>query len=136
MSTWQVVVGVFAVLGGGAGVAAVIRVFTDRPKVRAEAAKIITDSAAASSKASADTVVSLSGRLERVEQKAEQQGKQLDDAEHMIGWLVAYVDRVSRWSRRHEIYDRAAAELARQHLVALPFAEDFPQYADPPTRPH
>lgn len=128
LAGWQVVVAALTLLGGAGGVAAFVRVFTDRPKVRADAVKTITEASATSSAASAAAVVALAARLERVEKKADSQGRQLDEQDHQIGRLTDYVDRVSGWSTRHEPYDAAARMVAADHGVTLPPIELFPKF--------
>lgn len=134
LSVWQIVIAVLTLLGGGGGIVALVRVFTDRPKTRADAVKTITEASATSSAASAATVVALAERLEHVEDKADKQGDRIDEQDRLIGRLLDYVERVAGWSRRHEEWVALATLIARDHGREIGSPEPFPQFENPPSR--
>lgn len=124
MSGWQqIAIAVLVFLGGSGGLVALIRTFMDRPKTRADAVKIIADAASV-------TVANISERLERVEEKAETQGQQLDDNQHQISQLTDHIARVEGWADRHVPYDMAVQGIAREHMVSLPPLEPFPKFSE------
>ena len=110
---WQAWVAILGILGGGGGIAAAVRVFTEKPKIRADAVKIITDAAGAQ-------VERMAERLEKVEAKVDEQGKQID-LQH------DYQVRVADWHHRHRPYDDAAQALATKHGEVLPTLAPFPE---------
>lgn len=150
MTSWQqVAIGVLALLGGSGGLVALVRVFTDRPKVQADAASIIATSAATQ-------MIAMEGRLGRVETKYDGVVLLLDDtraqleetdrkaveAERKVARLARYQKRASAWHSRHLPFDQVMQDIVSRLrpdqlddpavLDAIPPLEDFPEWEELP----
>jgi hypothetical protein len=137
-----------AIVSGAGGLllggAALLKALLERPKVRADAMKLITDAAASTVTSIAEQLqdarregVKTGQLLERMEaqQKAtaellDQTHDQLDEAKRWIARLNSYQRRVGRWWERHMPWDQGMQEIARESdpaaVKALPALEPFP----------
>jgi hypothetical protein len=150
MSPWQqVAIAILAFLGGSGGLVALVRALTDRPKVQADAAAIITTSATAQMTAMERRLNSVETKYETVVALLDETREQLDKtdrkavrAEWRVSRLSHYQQRASGWHERHVPYDRAMGEIANQlHpemlddptvLDRIPPLEPFPHWEEMP----
>jgi Flp pilus assembly protein CpaB len=116
VSAGDIAVAVTAVLGGVGGLGALLRTFVDRPKVRADAMKIITDTAS-------QQVLDMDARMDKMLAR-------LDHTEARVERLSRYERLVSGWYERHRPYDLVVQTVAQEHLLNLPPLEPFPMWAE------
>jgi hypothetical protein len=150
MSPWQqVAIAILALLGGSGGLVALVRALTDRPKVQADAASIITTSATAQMTAMERRLNTVEAKYEAVVALLDETRDQLDStdrkavrAEWRVSRLSRYQQRASTWHERHVPYDRAMGEIANQLqpgmladptvLDRIPPLEPFPHWEEYP----
>lgn len=115
MSPAELVAIITAGVGLAGGVFAGVRSLMERPKVRADAVKTITEAAAS-------TVTSIDSRMQRLETR-------LEDTERELSAALRYHRRVWAWWQRHQAYDAAhERRAAGEHSVIVPMLEPFPMF--------
>ena len=131
------------VLGALGGLAALVRAFIDRPKVRADAVATITNAASSQ-------ILSLSTRVEVLEKRLDETDKKANTAETKASAAELQVSRLSwqqqaaaAWHRRHQPFDAVMQTLAKQIkpemldepslLQEIPALEPFPYWGEGPT---
>jgi hypothetical protein len=150
VTTWQqVAIAVLALLGGSGGLVALVRALTDRPKVQADAASIITTSATTQMSNMERRLNSVEAKYETVVALLDETREQLDStdrkavgAEWRVSRLSRYQQRASTWHERHVPFDQVMEEIATQLqpgmladptvLDRIPPLEPFPHWEEYP----
>jgi hypothetical protein len=150
MTSWQqVAIAILALLGGSGGIVALVRALTDRPKVQADAAAIITTSATTQMTAMERRLNAVEAKYEAVVKLLDETREQLDStdrkavgAEWRVSRLSRYQQRASAWHARHVPFDQVMGDIVQQlrpemledpsELDRIPPLEPFPQWDESP----